>query len=1051
MIGTSLAFLSLFLGLTVGVHHVELAVDGTPAAVEVTVDGRSCGVRSAPPWRFACDFGDALEPHRLVAVARDAAGGETARASRTVNFEVRQADAGIGLLRDADGAVAEARLVWRQVEGEPPATLEIAFDGEPLPVAAPTGADEVSSDGEPPAAELTFPLPPHDPDSLHFLAAELSFPGGAVARAETAWGGVLGEEVSTRNTAVALELAGGGRPGLAELAAAADLRSAAGEPLQALALDRGVADFVAVSTASATRELALLRRGFERGGLSAGQAGMRRGDRFFLLRPTLERVEAGGDSVDLFRVSPPRAAGDGGLAWQLTHVVFPPGGAEALPDAVAMAGLLASLGGRPRALVLVLGPAAAVADGRFSAAEARRFLARIGVPLSVWYVEADGRTRRRGDPPGLDPAARRARLDALRRTWGEVEEVPSFESLLVASRALRERVDRQRVVWVEGDHLPHEVRLGGARPGLRLLAGAEATESVAGGEAAAAAEAEAGAEAAAPADAASALDPIAAAESEPPAERPAPQPPPEPPPAAVVTEALAVATVEVDVVVTDRQGRPVTDLGREDFTLLDDGRPVEITHFARVAPPPPPGAAEPRARPAEEPPAADPLHLVVYLDGIHLRPEDATRLLDQLGAVLGERLPPGARVAMARREGAGTVLGAFHDDPAALAAEVERLAGATASGGGRDRERRAHLAGTDGSTDLADAMGWARLWSQKEEVETRLALHALGALVDVLAPLPGRKALLHVSSGVPLSPGREAWRAVGRRWEWDEWSLHAARYDLATLFQEVGDRAADARVTLHAVDAAGLRLPTSITPELFAYSAGVGLDDEVARNHLDSVRLLADATGGVALTNRGDVSADLERLAGDLGGHYSLAYTPPEEGRGRRHRLEVRVSRPGLRVRHRQSYRWRSADERMGDAVRAALDVAGTANPLAASLAFGEAERLEGGDLRVPVRVSVPVASLFLLARGEWLEAPLELFVAAGDERGRSSPVESVEVPFRVRSAEAAAARSSTYTVIVPLRMRPGEHRVAVGLRHRATGEESIVVATVLAVAPGAS
>jgi hypothetical protein len=98
--------------------------------------------------------------------------------------------------------------------------------------------------------------------------------------------------------------------------------------------------------------------------------------------------------------------------------------------------------------------------------------------------------------------------------------------------------------------------------------------------------------------------------------------------------------------------------------------------------------------------------------------------------------------------------------------------------------------------------------------------------------------------------------------------------------------------------------------------------------------------------------------------------------------------------------------------------------------------------------MSVPVSGPFLLSRGEWLEAPLRVFVAAGDERGRVSPVEGAEVPFRVRSAEAAAVRSSTHTITVPLRMRPGRHRVAVGLWHRATGEESVVTAEVLAGPP---
>jgi hypothetical protein len=40
--------------------------------------------------------------------------------------------------------------------------------------------------------------------------------------------------------------------------------------------------------------------------------------------------------------------------------------------------------------------------------------------------------------------------------------------------------------------------------------------------------------------------------------------------------------VNVDVVVTDSQGQPVTDLRPEDFTVLEDGKPVALSNFYKV-------------------------------------------------------------------------------------------------------------------------------------------------------------------------------------------------------------------------------------------------------------------------------------------------------------------------------------------------------------------------------------------------------------------------------------------------------------------------------------
>jgi hypothetical protein len=49
------------------------------------------------------------------------------------------------------------------------------------------------------------------------------------------------------------------------------------------------------------------------------------------------------------------------------------------------------------------------------------------------------------------------------------------------------------------------------------------------------------------------------------------------------TEKVEVRVMDLDVVVTDKEGRPVPDLKREDFTVLLGGKPVAVDYFARVA------------------------------------------------------------------------------------------------------------------------------------------------------------------------------------------------------------------------------------------------------------------------------------------------------------------------------------------------------------------------------------------------------------------------------------------------------------------------------------
>jgi VWFA-related protein len=56
---------------------------------------------------------------------------------------------------------------------------------------------------------------------------------------------------------------------------------------------------------------------------------------------------------------------------------------------------------------------------------------------------------------------------------------------------------------------------------------------------------------------------------------------PAPPPDEEVVR-ITTNLVQVDVVVTDKNGQQVTDLQPTDFELLEDGRPQQITHFAYV-------------------------------------------------------------------------------------------------------------------------------------------------------------------------------------------------------------------------------------------------------------------------------------------------------------------------------------------------------------------------------------------------------------------------------------------------------------------------------------
>ena len=111
-------------------------------------------------------------------------------------------------------------------------------------------------------------------------------------------------------------------------------------------------------------------------------------------------------------------------------------------------------------------------------------------------------------------------------------------------------------------------------------------------------------------------------------------------------EAVDVRVVNVDVFVTDKKGRRVSGLDREDFVVFQDGRPVELSNFSRIverevsalAPEvATPGAAGETEGAVDSEPLAqspDQVTVVVYIDNSTLTPPHRNRVLDELEAFI---------------------------------------------------------------------------------------------------------------------------------------------------------------------------------------------------------------------------------------------------------------------------------------------------------------------------------------------------------------------------------------------------------------------------------
>lgn len=380
--------------------------------------------------------------------------------------------------------------------------------------------------------------------------------------------------------------------------------------------------------------------------------------------------------------------------------------------------------------------------------------------------------------------------------------------------------------------------------------------------------------------------------------------------------------VQVDAVVTDKNGKIVTDLNSDEIQISEDGKQQKITNFSYVVTDSPEaGVNTPRTGTTTDKNAPP-------IPSARLKPEDVRRtiaiVVDDLGLsfesayytrralkkFVDEQIQPGDLVAIIRTGGGMGALQQFTSDKRQLSAAVERVKwNASGRGGvaafaalGSDPTSTSgtnKVAPQDGpgssrgpenlDRDVGTANPSEDLDRFREDVFAVGTLGALSYVVRGLRELPGRKSVLLVSDGI---------RIINRN---DPGGSDRVLQALRRLI----DQANRASVVIYTMDARGL--PTlGLTAE--DNVAGMGLQQamsELSNRRTDffdsqsGLNYLAQETGGLAMQNSNDLAGGIKRVLNDQKGYYLIGYRPDEStfdvrtGRRKFHRLTLKVTRPG--------------------------------------------------------------------------------------------------------------------------------------------------------------
>jgi len=516
------------------------------------------------------------------------------------------------------------------------------------------------------------------------------------------------------------------------------------------------------------------------------------------------------------------------------------------------------------------------------------------------------------------------------------------------------------------------------------------------------------------------------------------------------SETIEVSVVNVDVVVTDRDGNRVTGLTADDFEILESKKRQTITNFTEYRGD---GAVDPEAR-GDRPaglvaaPRA-PRTVVLFIESTRMLDFDAKRIFAGLRTMVRDTIGPRDRVMVVSWLQNGMQHRLLERQP--FTSDVARVDALLAQmqdeaiHGPRDLEsnlldldaadaalmRSANVDGAVGSPSVHANEAMLR-----ERYLTRKKAAALETLMHSIAGFEGRKVLLMAVQRFGAFAGNGLFGdgaiPIERRPEFSNRTLHDSLISTANA----------TGVSIYPVYPPGLR--TSLGGGAATGGDPSGPDRDLAVgargynvlfNQTLALDAIAEDTGGLMAWGAGNIAEMLPRMADDLETYYSLGYRAPGTTRGIVRKLEVRAKNRGYKVRNRSQFVEKSETEAIKDRV-----IANLYQSFPGSIPFdieaGEPRSTGRNRWELPVTVRIPISSLTTLPDGSGSAGEFSVYAAAGSVLGVTSEVQRRTQAFTIPASDVDKAKASHFTYEVVLQIDEKSNRVSVGVVDE-TGRES--------------
>lgn len=522
---------------------------------------------------------------------------------------------------------------------------------------------------------------------------------------------------------------------------------------------------------------------------------------------------------------------------------------------------------------------------------------------------------------------------------------------------------------------------------------------------------------------------------------------------AQLVETIEVRVTNVDVVVTDRSGKPIPGLTKADFEIFENGKPQPITNFYELRDTPADAATSAEALPAAAPLPADlrRRRVAIFVDQESVDPRRRADAFAAVGRALDKMLRP---------DDEAMVIAYYRDRRIAVDLTSDREAirkalkdASTQSIGGTMRQTLRDRVVQNASETISFARSNPRLMPMADAYRSSYAtassyadelfaaqkrlVTAVHQTISSMAGLDGKKVLIFIGGDLQARPGIDVLDAVDNMFRGTGASVvnsansgEASKRSLQSELEKIGREANTNGVTLYLIDAAD-RTSRKSAAESAHIDGTEGVDVTADIESMISMNTLAAATGGSALV--GSINYDLafDNVARDLSSYYSLGYRP-SAGEGER-KLVVKVKKPGLVARARRSYTLESAEEQINDRVIANAFHPRMSSEMPVTVQVGKSVP-DGDAFRVPVTVRFP-GDLTMIPDGAGsLAGEFAVYFLTASVQGNLSPVAKDVRPFKIPEAQAKAIQSQPVTYTSGLRVRAGEQIVSVAVVDRVSG-----------------